>query len=55
MLPYAGVNLNAKVSISVALATASACLLEAFTQQIDNLFLPAWYFAMLVLAAVHSS
>lgn len=38
----------------VALATGAACLVEAFTEQIDNLVLPAWYAAMLAVAACHS-
>jgi hypothetical protein len=38
----------------VGIATGAACLLEAFTEQIDNLVLPAWYSAMLIAAACHS-
>ena len=32
------------------LATMAAALLEAFTQQIDNLVLPIWYFTLLAVA-----
>jgi len=34
----------------LALATAAACLLEAATTQLDNIFVPLQYFALLLAA-----
>ena len=36
-------------SIQLAAAVAVACLLETFTKQIDNLFLPLYFFGTLLL------
>lgn len=37
--------------LKLASATVLACLVEAFTSQIDNLFLPLVYFVLLLLMA----
>ena len=39
----------------VAVCTGLACLLEAFTSQIDNLFLPLVYYASLLTASAYSA
>jgi hypothetical protein len=41
-----------QVSSRFAAATLLACLLESFTEQIDNLFLPLFYYAVLLQCSV---
>ena len=49
-LPETGSGAWVPAALGVAVASLAAMSLEAFTEQIDNLVLPLWYFTMLSVA-----